>query len=91
MSHSLNHNASFSSSGPVDDAARLWMHSLAATGKYKVRGLVRNIDKAKEALGDEAGSGVELQRGDILDEESLRPAMKVRIQAFHGEFCQSGQ
>lgn len=53
--------------------------SLASTGKYKVRGLVRNLEKAKEALSS-AGDGleIELEQGDILDEESLGTAMKVR-------------
>lgn len=57
--------------------------SLASTGKYKVRGLVRNLEKAKEALSPGGGGGgddleIELKQGDILDEASLGAAMKVR-------------
>lgn len=56
------------------------MHgSLASTGRYKVKGLVRNLEKAKEALLSSAGGGleIELEQGDILDESSLVAAMKV--------------
>jgi len=55
--------------------------SLASTGKYKVRGLVRNVDKAKEALGlssADDGLEIEVMQGNISDEASLGPAMKVR-------------
>lgn len=58
--------------------------SLASTGKYRVRGLVRNLEKAKEALSSAGGDGdgddleIELQQGDILDETSLGAAMKAR-------------
>lgn len=52
--------------------------SLASTGKYKVKGLVRNLEKAKEALSSARdGLEIELEQGDILDEESLGAAMKV--------------
>lgn len=53
--------------------------SLASTGKYEVKGLVRNLEKAKEALLSSAGGGleIELEQGDILDESSLVAAMKV--------------
>lgn len=52
--------------------------SLASTGKYKVKGLVRNLEKAKNALSA-AGDGleIELEQGNMLDEESLGTAMKV--------------
>ena len=57
--------------------------SLASTGKYRVKGLVRNLEKAKEALSSPGGGGddleIELEQGDILDETSLGAAMKVRI------------
>ncbi len=55
--------------------------SLASTGKYKVRGLVRNVEKAKEALGlasADDGLEIELMQGNISDETSLSSAMKVR-------------
>lgn len=53
--------------------------SLASTGKYKVKGLVRNLEKAKEALVSSTGGDleIELEQGDILDESSLVAAMKV--------------
>lgn len=56
--------------------------SLASTGKYRVRGLVRNLEKAKEALSSAGGGAggdleIELEQGDILDETSLGAAMKV--------------
>lgn len=51
--------------------------SLATTGKYRVRGLVRSIEKAKEALGEDTGLEIELQQGDISDEKSLAEAMKA--------------
>lgn len=51
--------------------------SLATTGKYKVRGLVRSLEKAKEALSGDTGLEIELQQGDISDEKSLAEAMKA--------------
>ncbi|CAM9648772.1 unnamed protein product [Scytosiphon promiscuus] len=65
--------------GASGGIGRLVTQSLASTGKYKVRGLVRNLEKAKEALSPSAGGGgleIELQQGDILDETSLGEAMK---------------
>lgn len=50
--------------------------SLAATGRYKVRGLVRNLEKAGASFS--GIDGVELQEGNIKDEASLGAAMKVR-------------
>lgn len=47
-----------------------------------MKGLVRNLEKAKEALSSPGGGGddleIELEQGDILDETSLGAAMKVR-------------
>lgn len=64
--------------------------SLASTGKYKVKGLVRNLEKAKEALSSSGGGDdleIELAQGDILDESSLGGVMKVscpyRRSRFH--------
>lgn len=54
---------------------------MAATGKYKVKGLVRNLEKAKEALADGEGLELELVQGNIVDEESLNAAMKVLLYA----------
>ncbi|CAM9860036.1 unnamed protein product [Sphacelaria rigidula] len=55
---------------------RLVTESLAATGRYKVRGLVRNLEKAGASFS--GIDGVELQEGNIKDEASLGAAMKVR-------------
>ncbi|CAB1099249.1 unnamed protein product [Ectocarpus sp. CCAP 1310/34] len=64
--------------GASGGIGRLVTQSLASTGKYKVKGLVRNLEKAKEALLSSAGGGleIELEQGDILDESSLVAAMK---------------
>eukprot|EP00904_Undaria_pinnatifida_P006245 jgi/Undpi1/2750/HiC_scaffold_14.g06127.m1 len=65
--------------GASGGVGRLVTQSLAATGKYKVRGLVRNLEKAKEALADGEGLDLELVQGNIVDEESLNSAMKVLL------------
>ncbi|CAM9204520.1 unnamed protein product [Ectocarpus sp. 13 AM-2016] len=64
--------------GASGGIGRLVTQSLASTGKYKVKGLVRNLEKAKEALLSSAAGGleIELEQGDILDESSLVAAMK---------------
>ncbi|CAM9621070.1 unnamed protein product [Pylaiella littoralis] len=63
--------------GASGGIGRLVAQSLASTGKYKVKGLVRNLEKAKEALSS-VGDGleIELEQGNILDEGSLGKAMK---------------
>lgn len=53
----------------------LLLQSLAATGRYRVRGLVRNLEKAREAFS--GVDGVDLEEGNIQDESSLGAAMKV--------------
>ncbi|CAM9693569.1 unnamed protein product [Ascophyllum nodosum] len=62
--------------GASGGIGRLVIQSLAATGKYKVRGLVRNLEKAREALTEGGHLGMELEQGNILDEPSLGAAMK---------------
>eukprot|EP00903_Cladosiphon_okamuranus_P014601 g13540.t1 len=66
--------------GASGGIGRLVTQSLASTGKYRVKGLVRNLEKAKEALSSGGGGvddlEIELEQGDILDEASLGTAMK---------------
>eukprot|EP00752_Nemacystus_decipiens_P018379 g16488.t1 len=66
--------------GASGGIGRLVTQSLASTGKYRVKGLVRNLEKAKEALSSTGSGGddleIELEQGDILDETSLGTAMK---------------
>lgn len=62
---------------PFDHHASYDIRSLAATGRYKLRGLVRSLEKAQGALGET--KGLELAEGNILDETSLGNAMKVTI------------
>ena len=52
-------------------------YSLASTGKYKVKALVRNLEKAKEVLAEGLGPNLELVQGNIVDEDSLNAAMEV--------------
>lgn len=60
--------------GASGRVGRAVTESLAATGRYRVRGLVRNLEKAREAFS--GVDGVDLEEGNIQDESSLGAAMK---------------
>ncbi|CAN0158268.1 unnamed protein product [Discosporangium mesarthrocarpum] len=60
--------------GATGGVGRLVTESLVATDLFKVRGVVRDLEKAEETLG--GIKGLELVEGDILRRESLDAAMK---------------